>query len=160
MGKDAWERRIHQLARTRIKPAPPVEVAERRRFHTETTEFKHREHGGISANFPVHSVIQLFDGFNGKRLGVLPVKRFGICSSRCHFMNKPGWSPNSPSRILAPVSSIFDLVKSLRPLDHKSPNRPLAHCEASGRFIRKCRNSSRRLPAGTEAAKMAALRSN
>ena len=24
--KDAWERRIHQLARTRIKPAPPVEV--------------------------------------------------------------------------------------------------------------------------------------
>ena len=25
-GKDAWERRVHQLARTRIKPVPPVQV--------------------------------------------------------------------------------------------------------------------------------------
>ncbi len=59
-------------------------------FTQSATEFKHREHGGISANFSVHSVIQWFGGFNGKRLGVFRVKRFGICSSRCHFMNKPG----------------------------------------------------------------------
>ncbi len=68
----------------------PGAVAERRRFHAEATEFKHREHGDVSANFSVHSVIPWWDDSNRNRLRELCVKRFGSCSSHSHFMKKPG----------------------------------------------------------------------
>ncbi len=61
-----------------------------RRFHTEATESKNREHGDVSANFSVPSVVSWRDGSNRNRLRELYVKRFGICSSHGHFMNKPG----------------------------------------------------------------------
>ncbi len=72
-----------------------------KRFHTEVTEFKHREHGDVSGNFAVRSVIPWRDDSNGNRLRELCVKRFGICSSHGHFVNKSGWKPGKNTELLS-----------------------------------------------------------